>query len=170
MKKAILLFAVLALMLAFVGCNKKKNVDVIEPVTFYYCNDLDSKADFANIFVSEIREGKDHINDLTGLLNLLLTGPISENLENPFPKKLSVISTEIVDNTVKIKFNDHLGSQSGLRLTLITTCVSMTVFDAVPCNTILITAESSMIDEMEELIITKDQLIFTDDYIPVPEE
>lgn len=170
MKRVILLSLILSLLLTVCGCNNEQNTEFLEPVSFYYYNDLDSKTDFTSIFVSETREGKQYIGDMTGLLNLYISGPQSENLKNPFPKNLSVISTEITTDTVRIHFNEHLASQTGLRLTLITTCIGLTVFDITNCENIIFTTENGKIDEQDELLITKDLLIFTDDYLPPTEE
>ncbi len=170
MRRNIAMFLIFTLIIGLFGCKGSTDKDLIVPVAFYYCNDLESKEDFSNIFVKELREGDGYQNDKLALLNQYVAGPDSENLTNPFPSDLVVLSVETNRDTTRILLDEQIAKLSGLELTLACTCLSLTLFDLYPCSSVEISANNSLLDGQESILITNDTLIFSDNGYPATED
>ena len=166
----ILIFLVL---LGFCGC-RKKNTDYLEPVTFYFCNDISdtnmSSDDFHNIFVAEIHEGAGYTNNLLSFLSLYFTGPSSASLVSPFPTDTAVISYQMEEDHVCVVLSDSLASIDGLDLTIACTCLSMTVMEFTGCDSVEISLESSPLGNGDAIVMSKDMLVLSDSTQMIPEE
>ena len=173
MKRYWISILVVLLLFSFCGC-KSKGTDFVEPVTFYYCNDITSNEisgnDFYNIFVGETREGSGYINNLQTLLLLYLRGPADAALVNPFPDNLQILSLHEENLHVSLIVSDEFASLTGLDLTLACTCLSMTVMELTGCNSVLIAAESAPLDEKDSITMTRDMLVFFDNTYVVSED
>ena len=162
MKRIILILMILVLSISLYGCGQQTEQEIVIPVIFYYHNNLDSKDNFEDVFVLEVREGSHFQNDTLALLNNYFAGPVSEGCVNPFPTGLQAISFEQNENTARIILSDQIAKLSAIDLTMAASCLSLTVFELTPCNTITISAENSLIANQTALVITKDSLLFTD--------
>lgn len=159
MTKRILIIFLSLLLLFMFGCAGK-NDDIEQPVNFYYHNSLLSEENFDRIIVSEIREGAGFTKE--ELVGLYLRGPQSEELENPFPEGLRLVSVSIKGKRVKITVSRLLGKLDGIQLTLACSCLSATLFDLYGCQTVEIVSEGQTIDGKPSIIINKDDLALTD--------
>ena len=171
MKRFLLLLLVVLLLFASVGC-KQNNADFLEPVSFYYCNDIaaddPSSNAFYNIFVAETHEGAGYTNNLHALLTLYVQGPIDEALVSPFPTGLRIVSVSENDSGVSIVVSNEMASLTGLDLTIACTCLYMTVVESSSYDSVQISAESVLLDEHEVITMMQDLLILTDETHTVP--
>lgn len=161
MKQFCIALTIVALLLGMAGC-KQENDDLLEPVSFYYCNDISSKDDFEHVFVPELREGAGYSDNKPALLSLYLKGPENEDLISPFPAGTSVISVQWSNSHVYIVLSDHMAELTGLDLSMACTCLSMTVFDLYACQAVEISAEHKLLDDQKSIVLTADTLILSD--------
>lgn len=171
MKRYLLWFLIVLLLFASTGCNQG-STDFLEPVNFYYCNDIaaddPSGNAFYNIFVAEVHEGAGYTDNLQALLSLYLQGPIDASLVSPFPAELQIISVEEADSKISIVVSNELASLTGLDLTIACACLSMTVMELLPCDSVQISAESALLDKHRAITMTQDLLVLIDDTHTVP--
>lgn len=173
MKRYSISILIVLLLFSFCGC-KQKGTDFVEPVTFYYCNDIVSNEissnDFYNVFVGETHEGAGYINNLQALLALYLQGPADEALITPFPDDLQILSIHEENLHIALIVSNDFASLTGLDLTIACTCLSMTVMELTGCNSVLISAESTLLDENDSITMTRDILVFSDNTYVVSED
>ena len=155
------------LLFALLGCSSQDS-EYIEPVNFYYCNDLDSKEDFENIFVAEVREGVGYVENKPALLSLYLSGPQNGRLISPFPAGTALISVQKTGDMLQIVFSDHLAQLTGLDLTIAATCISLTVFELYPCAQVEISCEGALLDEQVSLTMFAEDLVLVDEAYTMP--
>ena len=144
------------------GCSTQES-DFFEPVNFYYCNDLDSREDFENIFVAEVREGLGYTDNKPALLSLYLMGPQDNRLVSPFPVGTTIVSVKKNSDSLNIVFSNHLAQLSGFDLTLAATCVSLTAFELYPCSQVLISCDSALLNGKPSLAISAEEIVLKDD-------
>lgn len=162
MKRITLSIMILSLFISLCGCGQASEPDVVMPTAFYYHTDLDSKEDFNDIFVAEIREGIQYQNDHILLLNSYFSGPDSENLVNPFPSGLETVSFEIKDDTTYIVLSEKIAKLSALDLTMACSCLSLTLFELTQCDYVQISAENNLLADQEFITIGRDTLLLSD--------
>ena len=163
MKRITLTFMALILLFSFCGCGQTSDPDIITPTAFYYHNNLDEKEEFNNVFVAEIREGALYQNDHISLLNNYLDGPESENLINPFPHGLEVVSLDTKKDTAYIVLSDQIAKINSIDFTMACSCLSLTLFELTQCNYVQISAENSLLSDQESILISRDTLMLADD-------
>lgn len=163
---ATLLFLFLLIFTMFTACQNSQN-DFKKPVSFYYCNNLDSKDDFENVFVAEPHESYGYEDNKPALLSLYLAGPNSERLISPFPDGIRLISVQKEETTLQIVLSDEMATLAGLDLVLACTCLAKTVFELYPCNRVAIAAETKQLDSQNFITFHKDSSVLTDNAYPL---
>lgn len=161
MKRFVIVMILLALVIGMSGCMQK-NEDFVNPVSFYYCNDISSKDDFEHVFVPELREGAGYWDNKPALLSLYLTGPENEDLVTPFPAGLSIISVQHDNGQVRVVLSDQFADLTGLDLSIACTCLGMTVLELYGCDCVEISAEHKPLGEQKSIIITADMVVLAD--------
>lgn len=169
MKKVTAVLLICLLSFSLWACGSQSG-EFVDPVNFYYCNNLDSREDFENVFVAEVREGAGYVDNKPALLSLYLSGPQSERLVSPFPAGTSIISVQKSGDMLQLVFSDQLAQLTGLDLTLAATCVSMTAFELYPCSQIQISCEEALLDEQVSLTIFTEDLVLKDDAYSIPDD
>lgn len=162
MKKMLSLILILALLVSICGCGQSSEPEMIMPTAFYYHNDLNTKENFNDVFVAEIREGAQYRNDYTLLLNNYFAGPESENLVNPFPADLEVVSLVTNEDTVNIVLSDQITKITSVDLTIACCCLSFTLFHLLQCNNVQISAENGLLDNQEKLFFSQESMLLLD--------
>lgn len=162
MKRITLSIMILSLFISLYGCGQTPEPDVVMPTSFYYHTDLDSKEDFNDIFIAEIREGVQYQNDHILLLNSYFSGPESENLVNPFPSGLEAVSFETKGDTAYVVLSEKIAKLSALDLTMACSCLSLTLFELTQCDYVQISAENNFLADQEFITIRRDTLLLSD--------
>lgn len=165
MKRFALIILFPTLIISLFGCGKSAEPELILPIALYYHNDLDDKDNFNEVFVSEIREGADWQNDHMLLLNNYFLGPESDNLINPFPTDLTVVSLSNNGNTTNIVLSDQITKLTGMDLTMACSCLSLTLFELTQCDFVEIAAEDNLIADQEVIVIGRESLLMSDEVI-----
>lgn len=140
------------------------NTDIRTPVNFYYNTDPVDYNNPQGVISPEIRDRDGFSNDLTGLLNLYMQGPVTEGYLSPFPQGVNVDSISISDNVTDVYFSKELSTLTGYRLTIACVCISMTVLDLTNSQSVRIHATDALLDGSAYIEMTHQDLIFLDDY------
>lgn len=158
MKRFIITFLVLVL-LCLCGCTNQSET-ILKPVNFYYHNNLSSDENFDQIIVAEIREGAQHSNE--ELIAQYLRGPNSDELENPFPKDISLVSITVDAKRVIITVSPSFSQLSGIDMTLACGCLGTTIFDLYDCQTVEIISEGLFVNGKSAIVLQREDLVFFD--------
>ena len=78
MRKLIILFLCVVMLLSLCACNRK-NSEPVEPVNFYYCKEEVTYNSATGVIQPKIHEGLDFHNDAETMLCAYLQGPYSND-------------------------------------------------------------------------------------------
>lgn len=159
MRKVAVILCIIILC-ALVGCTE--NAKLQTPVTFYYCiSDIDHLGS-RNVFGTEKREGSYFEEDILGLLNEYLKGPVSDELYNPFPKGSAIIDGKREGNVVTLYLSVQFDRLQQEKLTLALSCLVQTVFEYTSVPVILLIPNSTFIDGSTYKTFTPESFIYSD--------
>lgn len=166
MKKLICLMLVFLLLLS--GCTLGQE-RLKEPVSFYYLrshSDSDAYQSFFSegVIGAESREASGHRQDLTYLLTMYLQGPLSEDLENPFPAGCRAIEIKQEDQTLSISLNAVVSQLGEMELTIACACLAKTCLELTGVDTVYMESRNPDGDALFTRIFTADNLLLEDDY------
>ncbi len=158
MKRIIIAFLALML-LVLCGCANQSET-IQQPVNFYYHNNLSSSENFDRIIVAEVREGAQYSNE--ELIVQYLRGPNNDELVNPFPHDISLISLTVDAKRVVITLSDTFSQLNGIDMTLACSCLGATLFDFYDCQTVEIISEGLFINGKSSIVLQREDLVFFD--------
>lgn len=157
MKRIISMLIIVALLLAFYGCEN--NADSVEqPASFYY---LLKNAE-NSIFEAEVREIKPFSNDYLSIANHYFNGPISDAYVNVFPAGLQAILLECNDTKLDITVSDELSNLSYVEQSIACACMGMTFLELTGCETIEIRLENHTFNGKTSIILGLEDLYLLD--------
>ena len=163
MKRTILLIIIMAVFLA--GCSN--HVSFNKPVTFYYLH-----ADFQfgsddSLFGTEMIESQGF--ELIQILNLYLSGPVSETLKSPFPDKVQVLSLELNDGVMQLIMNDRFEELNGIGLSVANACLFKTCVSLTGIWELQIQSASHPSDSRVVTILHEEDFVTYDHHVTIPE-
>lgn len=159
MKRIISLLLCLCLTLPLFGCQTQQP-DC--PGTFYYRRTEAAYEGTEGIIAPEIRELSGIQNDLNALLKLYCGGPVTDGLENPLPMDASVTRWELADGELHLCFTESLAQLSGVDLTVAAGCLARTFLPLSGAETLVLTAENSLLHGETALRICESELRLRD--------
>jgi hypothetical protein len=162
------LCGLLSLLLCFslLGCQNKEPAPILEPVTFFYPQNTYTYTNSESILGSETREAADHKEDLAYLLEQYFQGPQSQNLSQPFPSGCHLISSSVRNNnTITLVLSDAFATLTGMELTIACVCLAKTVTGVTGYPSVVIRAETQLLDGKRSLTIRDGNPALFDDYI-----
>lgn len=124
--KRLLIFLVVAFL--FYGCGPKE-VKIVDPVNFYYCNKTISYSSPEAVISYEIREANGLRNSWVALLDFYLRGPSADHLYSPFPESVTVKAFTISNGQCTVTLSNEFSSLTGIDLTLACSCLSRTIME-----------------------------------------
>lgn len=153
----------LAVLLMLSGCTGQSPAQSENGVRFYYRN-TDETAYFSEtgIMAAETRSIRWEQQSITGLMEVYLQGPISPELTSPFPKDLRLIETKILPGEITLIFDDSLASLSAVGLRVAAGCIARTLWEYGGYETVILQAESQLLDSEEQLVIKPAELVLSD--------
>ena len=156
MKRSISLLLSLSLILSLSACGGR------DAVTYYYVRDeLAYEYGVADgVMVGESRTAAGHIDDLRYLLILYFHGPVSDNLESPFPSGTTLESLSQKEDALHIQLSGIVSVMEGTDLTLACACLARTCFGLTDVQSVTISSEGlgtvSMTMERDSLLLVDD--------------
>lgn len=168
MKQRISLLLILVTLLAAVGCARNTPAPTV-PVTFYYPAYETVYDGKTSVIHPEIRDGAGYEDDIAGLLNLYLKGPVSESLRSPFPKQVTVIRYGATSNIATLALSEAFAQLGGIDLTIACACIANTVFDLAQVDRVQILVADAQLNGQTSITFDRDDLYFSDISQPVGE-
>ena len=114
MKRIISLILIVCLLIPLAACGRNASQF---PVTFYYRRTETAYGTDSGIIAPELRDIRSE-GHLGSVLSVYLKGPISKDLESPFPRDTEILFWSLQHNTLRITMNETFGDMSGVYLNL----------------------------------------------------
>ena len=166
MKQLISYLLVFFLLIALVGCAENTPAPK-SPVSFFYPA-IDVVYDGrTEVIQPEIREGAGFEEDIAGLLNLYLQGPVSEGFRSPFPSRMTVTRYSSTANTAILELSNEFSQLVGIELTLACASIAKTLFELTQFERVQIYATDAQLESQASITLERDDLYFID--IPIHE-
>ena len=103
------------------------------------------------------------MDDLNGLLNEYLKGPIGDELYNPFPEGSHVTDVKREGNVLTLHLSQHFDRLTLEKLSMAIACLVQTVFDYTSIPVVLLIPNSAFIDGSTYKTFTADSFLYTDE-------
>ncbi len=162
MKKCLCLLLLFCLLFCMPGCTRQE-APIENPVTFHYRQNTIAYHTANGVLGSEQREAGAKDPDYVRLLDLYLMGPVSQTLHRTFPQGSKAVSFEILNNTAVIVVNDAFAKLTGMDLTLACASLTLTVCDMTGVETVLLSAENTMLGNSYTVTMSRSTILLMDD-------
>lgn len=164
MNRVLCYILAIVLLLSMAGCNTTSK-DSNKTEKFYYCTNPITYGKETSVITPEIREPNNPNGNTMSIINEYLCGPVSDQYSSPFPGDVRVISISKSDRVVKICLSSQFSTLSGMRLTVAAACLSLTIFDLLEAESVIIQTDGALLNGKTSIRIDKDSLITMDQYI-----
>lgn len=164
MKRVLCYILVLVLIFSMAGCSTASNSNK-KSEKFYYCTNPVSYGKETSVVSPEIREFHNHNGNTISIINEYLAGPISDKYSSPFPSGVRVISISERDRVVTICLSSQFSTLTDMRLTIAAACLSLTIFDLLKAESVIIQTDGELLNGKPSIQIDKNSLIMIDQYI-----
>lgn len=134
MKKLLCLFFICILLLSVFGCTKRTDT-----VTFYYPRAEILYGQEDGVIAAEERDVSGREKDFSYLMMLYLEGPISQELDSPFPAETAIEQLELRDDVLHIRLSEPFSRLEGMDYTIACCCIARTCFGLYDTETVEIT-------------------------------
>lgn len=152
--------AFLLCLLLLAGCS---NSGPKIPGNFYYKRAETTYGTSNGVIAPEVREIDGLISDLSVLLSVYFAGPENKELESPFPKNTTVENWELKGTTLILTLSREFASLSGLDLTVACACITQTMLELTPAQTVVIETKHSPMDTNISVTMSAETLLLIDD-------
>lgn len=159
MKRIISLILIVCLLIPLTGCGWNASQF---PVTFYYRRTETAYGTDSGIIAPELRDIRSE-GHLGSVLSVYLKGPISKDLESPFPRDTEILFWSLQHNTLRITMNETFGDMSGVELTIACACLAKTIFGMSEVDQIQIQAENTTLGGEPILSFSRTNVSLYDD-------
>ncbi len=159
MKRLICILCILASVLACFGCSSAKKA-IKNPVNFYYLTNPENYQ--ANAITPEVRESSNYDDDLLGLMQIYVNGPLTDQHINPFPKGTAVQNITLNNVTVEIILNDSFAELNNVEMTSACACLTMTILELAGRHRLIITALNDSGETIYSTSMTKEHILLSD--------
>ncbi len=163
MKRSICFVLCLGLLFSLCGCTQQTTPDVRIPGAFYYRRTQTVYGEPDGLIAPEIRETAGLSSDVDTLLSMYFEGPISADLESPFPRDTQVVSWEIRNNTLTLTMNEAFAALTGVEKTLACVCATKTFLRLFPVSYVRFLSVTGQVDGEKTLTLSEDDIRLYDD-------
>lgn len=164
MKKICVLLCCLLMLQLFSACGKRTE-ELQQPTRYYYTAKSISYNTADGVIQSEVREAVSFSNNLSLLLEDYLKGPNSPQLQSLIPVDTALVSCAVVDDIVLLTLSDHFSTLSGVKLSVATSAILMTIYDYSGLQELHIQVENGLIDDQTEIVVTMDGILLMDSIV-----
>ena len=163
MKRLICLLLSLSLLLCLAACASKVDAPK-EPVQFYYPRHTDQLqyGDTDGVITYELREAAGYADRYSYLLNLYLRGPVSQELRDPFPSGISVVSLETGAGSAELVLTDAFAQLSGMELTVACACLTLTLHNLTGIESLTVTTQNQQLGTEGKIVMNLSDILFMD--------
>ena len=163
MRKILCFFLCFLILLPSFGCqrpNDNYNFSFYYPRSDYGYNTQEEKF-YDEIIDKEIREVISPAS-LHDVIRMYLTGPMVQELVNPYPSHISLESVVVEGQVLYITVSDHLSELSGIHLIIACACLGKTGMELTNTTSVQISCKKALLDGKKFITLQNDQIIVND--------
>ena len=150
---------ILAMLVCAVGCHQESSEP--EEIAFYYCVSQPDYSIGSTALAPEYRGGVPQ-DSLHQTLELYLSGPLSSDLQSPFPQDLKLVGVNQNGSTIQLTFSPELATLTGLDLTIACGCLTLTTLALTSAQQVEIRTVSGLLDGQRTITMDKNTLLLLD--------
>lgn len=159
MRKTVSLLIILSMLICLPACGKNKLKD---PGNFYYRRTDTVYVDDNSVIAPEQRELAGMREDIGSVLESYLRGPVSSELESPFPRDVAVVQWSMIGTCLHIEMNESFSQLTGIDLTIACACITRTILELTGAESVQIRAKGAMLDGAKYIRMTNNSISFAD--------
>lgn len=163
MKRILILFLVLSLVLSSVGCGADKRE---APLYFYY-RTLDAEHNSGLIGHEKAEAYVDDTAESIG--KYYFSGPQTEELRSPFPKGTSFLRADKEGDTLHITVSSALSQLTGVNLSLALSCISLTFSQLEGVGAVSVSADGALLGGQESVLLRNENILLEDNSLEIAE-
>lgn len=156
MKRILSLLLCLALM---TGCSPQPR----DPGNFYYRRARNEFQGDQGVIAPEERELEGIREDLGALLEEYFAGPVTSQLESPFPRDTKLLDWNMSGTNLQLSLSQEFAQLSGVDLTIACGCILRTFTELTQAKSIRIHADGALLNGSAYLHLNQDSLHLADD-------
>lgn len=160
MKKWIALSLSVIMVLLLAGCGSPPMRD---PGTLYYKRVETDYSSADGVIAPETRDLNGIRHDIGKLLTTYFQGPVSDDLESPFPRNTTVVKWIIIDNTLLLTLSKEFSELSGIDLTIACGCITKTVIELTSIQRVNFQVENATLNGEHSISMSRKNLQLVDD-------
>lgn len=145
------------------GCTPSQSTKETDPVEVYFAVDI-SKTGNADPIRSETREiPKDgELPDrAAAVLGILLSGPQSSDLKNPFPSGTRLLSCKEEEGRITVDLSEQYGELAGVDLTIADYCITLSLCQLTGAKSVSVTVEGNALPYRDRQVFTKEDVLLS---------
>lgn len=127
---------------------------------YYYCRNEYAYGSRDGVIASEIRDISGHEGDMQYLLSMYLMGPLSEELECPFPSRTKMLSVRYGEDSIILEITDCQKLLSDSQFSLACACLAKTCLELSDARQVIINSGS------QSMTLTSESFLLFDSPIP----
>lgn len=159
MKNISIISIILIVCIVLFACSTTNNNAQLK---FYYCTaQLKFGSGDSPVQSENRKEALDRLA-YDRIIEQYLEGPISPDLNSPYPDGTSLISITVEQQTANVILNDAFAQLTGIDLTMACTCLSLTVGELTGCVKVQISAQNALLDNKQSITIDTNSISFVD--------
>lgn len=163
MKRFVCLILVIATIIGATACASS-NPEY--PGNFYYRRpEIYYFGGSDGVVAPEERDLADIHDDLDAMLVTYFAGPVSSDLESPFPRDTAPIDWNMNNTRLTINLNEEFSQLSGIDLTIACACIAKTFLELTEATSVCIRADGAMLNGSDSIVISENSLSLTDNSI-----
>ena len=159
MKQVFSFIMIIALLLFTAGCKQESQTP--QGAAFYYCVTT-SDYNVGSCALTAEHRADTTDGSLQEVITKYLAGPLSPELESPFPQELKVVGAYQNGQTVYLTFSRELATMTGLDLTIACACMTLTVLSITNAEGVEIRTVAGLLDGQRAIIMDKNTLLLQD--------
>ena len=153
MKKWTCLLLAVAMILSLAACSESLK----DPGNFYYRRIDTQYLGTDGVIAPESRELSGLRGDYQAMLEAYFRGPLSSDLDAPFPRDTQLLGWSFEDGQFQIQLNEAFAQLSGIELTVACSCIARTFLELTEASTVRIQAGGT------DITLGQEQLQLADD-------
>ena len=155
-KRILCWIPVILMLVSLCGCTSKQKIK--NPVLFYYPKTNITYGGTEQVIQSEPRESFGKENNWRYLLEEYLHGPISDQLQSPFPPRLEIVTLSFTPDTLTLVLSKSITYLSAADLTIACTSLALTCMDMTGVKVVKIQADNVLLNGRRTIEINRDSV------------
>lgn len=163
MKKIICVMLSLSV-LCLSACRSQSNQTTNNTFNFYYCSETTTYNTDDGVIRAEARQAQlfDWTTGLADLINIYFKGPIISDLRSPFPDNVTLNNYSYNNGVLQVILSIQISQLEGYDLTLACACLTKTLLELVPAESVEIRAEGGKMGDSISVSMSTDTLLLID--------